>query len=64
VIKVEGLDLRNSSLVEIYDISGNKAYTNHNITKDGIDISFLSKGVYTLKLIDGDSFFSERFVKM
>jgi hypothetical protein len=64
VIKIEGLNLRNSSLVEIYDISGNKVSANHNITKDGINISFLSKGVYTLKLIDGDSFFSERFVKM
>lgn len=64
VIKIEGLDLRNSSLVEIYDMSGNKVSANNNITKDGIDISFLPKGVYTLKLIEGDSVFSERFVKM
>ena len=64
IIKVEGLDLRGSSLVEIYDISGNKLYATSNLTKDEIDISFLSKGVYTLKLIVGDSVFSERFVKM
>jgi hypothetical protein len=64
IIKVEGLDLRKSSLVEIYDISGNKVYINQNFTNDEIDISLLSKGVYTLKLIDGKSIFFERLVKM
>ncbi len=64
IINVEGLDLRRSSLVEIYDISGNKVYTNQILTKDEIDVSLLSKGVYIMKVQDGNSIFSERFVKM
>ncbi|MFT6337778.1 MAG: hypothetical protein ACJATI_004543 [Halioglobus sp.] len=64
IIKVVGLDLRKTSVIEIYSMSGNKVYTNQNLTKDGIDISFLPKGVYTLKLMDGNTIFSERLVKM
>jgi len=64
IIKVEGLDLWKSSVIEIYNMSGNKVYTNQNLTKDEIDISLLSKGVYIMKVQDGNSLFSERFVKM
>ena len=44
------------TLIEIFDISGKKVYS--NTYKNTIDVSFFSKGVYLLKMYDTNEQFS------
>ncbi len=61
-MSIDSLVLKEFSL-EIYNVLGEKVFYKEKLLSNSIDVSFLEKGIYLMKLIKGNNFKTIKLIK-